>query len=291
MQASDAFRPLLDSPDEARTFQQEVLTLRLARATDGCKFPMSPFNGLTIRMPIPVLAWVAAWHQIDGGVKSTTPRTFRTKAIPRTLWVAPSLKKDLVVALREICAAGALDGEHAVRFAQVPETLGATAKISFRIWEPNTPVAVFATNDPAMPARGLLPRLVAQAGLLDAVVRTGDLAPLWCPGLPFTLQTLPEIPTDVPKALAEAFEGGSPSRTLNLGRTGASLHGSSTPHAGISSAERDSVPPPSHPRWSAGSRVPPPRLLVVPHVRPRPVPYGYASVRPTSRPHRAVALL
>ena len=291
LQASDAFRPLLDSPDEARTFQQEVLTLRIARATDACKFPMSPFNGLTIRMPIPVLAWVAAWHQIDGCVKSTAPRTFRTKAIPRTLWVAPSLKKDLVVALREICAAGALDGEHAVRFAQVPETLGAIAKISFRIWEPNTPVAVLATQDPAMPARALLPRLVAQAGLLDAVVRTGDLAPLWCPGLPFTLQTLPDVPRDVPAALAEAFEEGFPIKDPQSGSRRRyppwELH---TTRRSILSRE-GLRPPPSHPRWSEGSRAPPPRLRVGPHTRPRLVLHGYASVRPTSRPHRAVALL
>ena len=235
-------------------------------------------------MPIPVLAWVAAWHHIDGSVKSTFPRTFRTKAIPRTLVVAPSLRKELVVALREICAAGALDGEHAVRFAQVPETLAATAKISFRVWEPYTPVTAFATQDPTMTARGLMPRLIAQACLLDAGVRTGDLAPLWCPGLPFTLQTLPEVPTDVPRALAEQYEDGFPIKDPQSGAHRRSppweLH--TTP--GTSSAGRDSDPLPSCLRWSDGSLVLPPRLQVGPRVQPRPAQHGHITPHQTSRP-------
>ena len=217
LRASECFRPLLPNPSGSHTFQQEVVALRLTRATDERKYPQSPLNGCAIRLPIPALAWVAAWHQLEGQIHSGPPRTYKTKAIPRSLPVEPGLRDGLVQALSEVCAAGVLAGEHAMRFAQLPEELTATAKISFRIWVPGVPVTDFAALDPAMGARGLMTRFAAQASLLDMDLSTGDLANLWCPGLPFKLLTLPAPLTYVSRALAEQCEQDFPIRDPQQG--------------------------------------------------------------------------
>ena len=212
LQASECFRPLLPNPMSSHTFSQEVVTLRLTRATDKCKYPQSPFNGCAIRLPIPVLAWVTAWHSLGGQIRDGPRRTFTTKAIPRSFPVDRGIRDVLVRALSETCAADALSGEHALRFAQLPMDFAATAKISFRLWPAGRQVSAFASLDPAMPARGLLARFAAMARLLDAGLCTRDLAHLWCPGIPFTLALLPGPRAYVSQDLVQQYRRGFPIR-------------------------------------------------------------------------------